>query len=411
MKITEALEPLPGLRKLRIFDAVATAGGLNAASLPLGLSQPAITSALRTLEGEIGVRLLDRGARGSSLSQAGQMLHRRTTRLFAQIEAACSANMPPSHSAAVKRVVQKIASPHVRSLIAMSEAGGVKGAAQALGISQVAIHRSLRQFEQALETPLVRKNLNGLELSRAGSELARRLSVATQEIVSGLEEARALTGRLEARLTIGNLVLAPMRLLAVSGDRVLARRPGSGFEIREGSFEDLTRLLRNGALDMIFGALREPTPYADVATEGFFDDPYVIVCRDGHPLSRRARVQPRDLAPYDWVLPSAGLPRRAVLERIMSDWALRSRARIETTSLSAIIALLAASDRLSLLSKVFMAAGGADHLTALNLRAPQPRRVVGLTTRRDWLATEFQNEFIANLRSACQGIAQDAWQD
>jgi DNA-binding transcriptional LysR family regulator len=402
MSLTNVLAPLPGLRKLQIFHAVADAGGLAAASAPLRLSQPAITNALLSLEQEIGVRLVDRGAKGSSLNEAGRTLHRRTLRLFAQIESACAAAAASSHHSTSRRIVQRITTPQVRSLVAFMETGGIKHAARALGVSQVAVHRAGRQLEQALETSLFRKSQNGLAPSRAGAELARRLSVAMQEVVSGIEELRALAGRLEARLTIGNLVLAPMRPLVVSGDRVLQHRPGSAFDIREGSFDELMRLLRSGALDMIFGALRNSSHWDDVASEGLFEDPYVIVCRRGHPLTLCARLAPRDLAPYDWVLPSPGLPRRAALDRMMSDWGLKSRGRIETTSLSAIIALLGATDRLSLLSKVFMAAGGADRLTSLDLPPPQPPRVVGLTTRRDWLPTECQAEFIATLREACR---------
>ena len=404
MRLTEVLTPLPGLRKLQIFTAVADTGGLAAAYAPLRLSQPAITNALQSLEREIGVRLVDRGVKGSSLNEAGRTLHRRTSRLFAQIETACAAAMAYPPQGASRRVVQRITTSQVRSLVAVLETGSIPSAALALGVSQVAVHRALRQLEQALETSLFRKNYGGIEPSRAGAELARRLSVAMREVVSGIEELRALSGRLEARLTIGNLVLAPMRPLVVSGDCVLRRRPGSAFDIREGSFDELMRLLRSGVLDMIFGALRNLSLWDDVASEGFFEDPYVIVCREGHPLTRRARLTPRDLEPYDWVLPSPGLPRRAVLDRMMSDWGLKSRGRIETTSLSAIIALMTATDRLSLLSKVFLTAGGADRLTLLDLAPPQPPRMVGLTTRRDWLPTECQTDFVETLRGACSSI-------
>lgn len=394
----------PGLRKLLIFDVISESGGFMAASGLLRLSQPAITNALMTLETELGVRLLDRSAKGSSLTPAGRILFRRTSRLFAQIESACAAANGSANSAATRRLAQRISTSQARSLIAFANAGDVKSAALALGVSPVAVHRAVRQLEQALETPLVRKTFAGLTPSRAGAELARRLSVAMQEIESGLEELRAFSGRPEARLTVGNLVLAPIRPLVAASGRIAMRRPGSTFDIREGSFDDLMRLLRSGALDMIFGALRDQDPGDDVTNEGFFPDPYVIVCREGHPLTRRARLSPRDLSPYDWVFPSRGLPRRTALERMLAAWRLTSRELIETTSLGAIIELLRTTDRLSLLSRVFMAAGGAERLTTLTLAVPQPPRVVGLTTRRDWLPTDSQIEFIATLREACRSI-------
>jgi DNA-binding transcriptional LysR family regulator len=391
---------LPSLRRLRAFDHVARTGGLNAAAATLHLSQPAITNSLRALESDIGMRLLERGARGSSLTPAGQVLHRRTTRLFNQLESAVQA-VTGASQIEVKRLAAKLSTTQIRSLIAIWEAGSYRAAAEQLNCSQPAVHRAAREFEQSLKSSLFRKTPHGVGLTRTGSELARRCSVAMREIVFGLEELAVLAGRPQARLSVGCLVLAPKRLLAAASQRVLTRHPDAQLDIREDSYDELIRLLRSGALDMVVGALREPL-HDDLITEGFFDDPYVIVCRKDHPLTGLRSTKPRDLAAYDWILPTSGLPRRVAVERMITEWHLQPRGRIETTSLSTIVAFVAESDRLSLLSQAFFPVGGGPGpLVVLDLPVPQPPRQVGLTTRSDWLATDFQNEFVSALRSVC----------
>jgi len=62
------------LRQLRYFQAVAHAGRISEAARQLGLSQPALSIALRKLEQEIGVTLFDRDHRGVHLTASGREL-------------------------------------------------------------------------------------------------------------------------------------------------------------------------------------------------------------------------------------------------------------------------------------------------------------------------------------------------
>src|SRR5262249_30363610 len=61
------------LRHLRYFVAVAEEGSLtNAAERRLHTAQPSLSRQIRDLELEVGVPLLERGARGISLTAAGR---------------------------------------------------------------------------------------------------------------------------------------------------------------------------------------------------------------------------------------------------------------------------------------------------------------------------------------------------
>lgn len=59
---------------MRCLLAVADAGSLTAAAGQLGLAQPALSQALKRLEGELGVRLFDRSRRGAVLTAAGRAI-------------------------------------------------------------------------------------------------------------------------------------------------------------------------------------------------------------------------------------------------------------------------------------------------------------------------------------------------
>ena len=77
--------------ELRTVDqvlAVAEHGSLSAAAAVLGLSQPALTKAIRRLDEECGAILFERSARGVSLTQAGEAFLRHARNLRATMRAA-----------------------------------------------------------------------------------------------------------------------------------------------------------------------------------------------------------------------------------------------------------------------------------------------------------------------------------
>ena len=62
------------LSQLRYFQAACRCGGVTAAAELLHLSQPSVTAAIKELESEFGLALLDRKHRGFSLTKEGQLL-------------------------------------------------------------------------------------------------------------------------------------------------------------------------------------------------------------------------------------------------------------------------------------------------------------------------------------------------
>lgn len=70
------------LHHLRLFAAVVDNGGFTKAAAVLNLSQPAISKALKELESELGMPLLERSGRSLRLTDAGKTLHGRARELF-----------------------------------------------------------------------------------------------------------------------------------------------------------------------------------------------------------------------------------------------------------------------------------------------------------------------------------------
>jgi DNA-binding transcriptional LysR family regulator len=76
------------LRHLRYFLAVADAGSFTAAAGRLHVVQPALSQQIRALERELGVTLLDRGARTRGLTEAGRRFAFRARAILAEAQVA-----------------------------------------------------------------------------------------------------------------------------------------------------------------------------------------------------------------------------------------------------------------------------------------------------------------------------------
>lgn len=75
------------LRQLRAFVEIAEAGSITAAAKLLRLTQPALSRQIKSLEEELDVALLERGAHSISLTPAGQILKSESIKLLRFSEA------------------------------------------------------------------------------------------------------------------------------------------------------------------------------------------------------------------------------------------------------------------------------------------------------------------------------------
>jgi DNA-binding transcriptional LysR family regulator len=393
--------PILSLRQLRAFEAAARLASIGAAAREVNLSQPGLTQSLHALEARLNARLLDRRRSGCYATPLGAILLPRVRRFFDHIGAALSAPMIGSPFAAS---VGKITAAQMRSLIAIAQAPSMEAAARRLAIAQPSLYRPARELERELRRSLFHRTAQGVTTNPQGAELARRFQVALREIAYGLEELTAAQGAVVARIAVGNIPHSGERILSAAIDALLKAFPSAHVRVVDGPYEALLEDLRAGRLDLLFGVLRRPVWATDVTEERLFENPYVVVAGADHPLRRARRITPRDLARYGWIMPEAGAPRRQAFERLFAGMPPPPIA-IETTSLAIYRSVLAASDRLTLMSRLAAQSAESAALAVLPFRSPHLRRADGVASRVDWQPTDVHLRFMELLRAEAQRVA------
>ncbi|HEY6870783.1 MAG TPA: LysR family transcriptional regulator [Novosphingobium sp.] len=371
------------LRHLGAVARIAELGTMSAAAQAVNLTQPALTQALARIESVLGVALFERRHDGMVPTPAAALLVPRISAAFAHI--------PGPH----------VTNSRMRALLALADSGSYNAAALRTGLSLPSLHRAVSDLALSLRRKLVDRRGKAVVLTEAGVALTRAFRLARVELEAGLAELAALKGHETRRIVVGAMPLSRAKVLPAAVARFLRRHPLVRVSIVEGSRAELVEPLRNGVIDLMVGALREPLLEPDLAQEVLFHDYPVVIARKGHPLAGGAPGL-ADLACYPWVIAGTGAPLRDAWEQMFAAAGLvPPPVPIESGSVMTIRQLLIDSDLLTLLSRDQVAVElEAGWLVSLSAAPPVQGRTIGVTTRASWRPTAVQAEFLEDLRAA-----------
>jgi DNA-binding transcriptional LysR family regulator len=390
------------LRHLRAIAAIAARGSMSAAADSVSLSQPALTQGIAKVERQLGIPLFERRPDGMGVTEEGRIVAGRVTSALEHLAtAARSAGRGGARGfAGAERLMT---ATQLRAFISLADAGSFVGAAAATGLSQPALHRAVRDLEQVSGVPLVERRGRGVALTNGGRRLARGIRLAASEIRAAIAETRP-HGETAGRIVVGAMPLCRAVLLPATLTRALRTMPLATVEVVEGSWRELVEPLRDGAIDFMIGALRDPAP-ADIEQRPLFNDRLAIVGCAGHPLAGHAAPTLDDLASFPWVVAHRDTPLRAQWEALFEGRALPP-APIVCGSAMTIRGVLAGSHLLTLLSPDQVALEVERGLLALiGTPLEDGMRMIGVTTRAGWRPTSAQVQFLDLVRDAAEAMA------
>ncbi|KJS09189.1 MAG: LysR family transcriptional regulator [Hoeflea sp. BRH_c9] len=376
------------IRHLRIFLAVAKLASISKAARECGLSQPAVTQAINKMEAEFDAALFDRTPQGVFATRLGALHAGRIGRAMSIIDAAFLSVAP--------RLRLTATASQLEALIAVRETGNFTLAARRIGIAQPTVHRAVSQLEKEALRPLFERTSAGIVATRGGQMLASAARLMEAELVQADMEIAEALGRETGRIVVGAMPLSRAYLMP----KVIAqfRRDWSRLPLRvlDGPYDEMISGLRNGEIDFLIGALRNPAPIGDIEQTPLFDDTLAIVAGPDHPLAGKSGLGVEDLINYPWAVAAAGTPTRDHFERMFSSAGLKTpESIVETASLILIRELLASSDHLGCVSALQAEAEiKAGRIARINFELSDTARPIGITTRRGWKPTPSQAKLI-----------------
>src|SRR5262249_47138445 len=280
-------------------------------------------------------------------------------------------------------------------------------AAEALGLSQPALSKSLRRLEQALQAKLVKRTPKGVELTPEGSVLflrVRELRLSLQGVAR--EVAEVGEGRV-GHLRIGVGFPRPEELLASAFAALLKDAPRTSLIVTVSDNDVMVPALRNGELDLIFNVLPVMGSLEGLVREHLYDDEQVVWAATGHRLVGRKHVTLADLAQERWAVSALTQASQHRLHEAFRDAGLPPpRIALECRSPNLYLRTVARSEILGWMQRRFVERSDlASALKALPVKELAWQRPIGLVYRQESYLPPAIGRFIEILKARAKHIA------
>ena len=303
-------------------------------------------------------------------------------------------------------IARKFRLRHVELVAELYACRSILKAAKRLNLSQPTVTKALKDVEATLGLALFERTNRGLKPTAYGEIFARHAQVVLAQLRHAAEELEALRAGYSGKVTVGTLLAASASILPDAIALLKKTRPGVAISVVVGTYDLLLPALRAGDLDMVLGRLPEEGRSGALRYEEFYSEPVCLVTRRGHPLTRKKRLQLRELAQHPWILPLPETTLRRQIERaFVTAGAAAPRNVIESVSILTNRVLLRKSDCIGAMP-YHVALDDVEHglLAILPVRLPSMQTPVGAMLRAPGELPPAASAFLECLRLVAREV-------
>lgn len=203
----------------------------------------------------------------------------------------------------------------LRVFLSVAQFRSFSKAGDAIGLTQPAVSRAIRELENALGAKLLDRTTRDVELTVIGQRLSNQLDRVLNELEGVLEEARK-----EGELAHGTVHIGSVPTLSASIMPTILSCCVSSFpHIRLQVHDQVQRLniesVRAGEID--FAIVVDPGVCDDLLCLPLLTDDFWLVCRQDHPLAQRPIIEWGDLSGEALVLLDGSSGSRFWIDKIL----------------------------------------------------------------------------------------------
>jgi DNA-binding transcriptional LysR family regulator len=290
--------------------------------------------------------------------------------------------------------------PGLEAFIAVADLGSFQRAAARLGISQPALTRRLQRLEQIVGRELLLRRSRPIRLSPAGAALLPEAQGAMAQLADAMRRA----GEREEtqNVSLGCLPTLAVRYLGPLLARHRRHWRGGEVVVYDLSGVEIRSMLEDGRLDFALAALGPE--HWDIESVPLLEEPFLLVCPEGHRLARRSTVAWGELSKEPLISIGPLSENRRIVEAALKRARVSARWRVEVRHLSTAVALVAAGAGLTALPASAVAGQAGHAVVAVPLVEPALTRRIGLLRRRDRVlapaARDLMEQILTMLRGA-----------
>jgi len=192
----------------------------------------------------------------------------------------------------------------LRYIVAVAREHHFGRAAKACFVSQSTLSIGVRKLEEELGVVLFERGRNEVTLTPRGGEIVAQAQRVLEEVENIRQLAQQEKGQLVGTLRIGAIHTIGPYLFPGLIPVMHEQAPDMPLVVREDFTANLTRLLKQGQLDVII--ISYPFEEPGIVTRPLYDEPFVIVVPASHPWAARDRIRQEQLPEENILLLGAG---------------------------------------------------------------------------------------------------------
>jgi LysR family transcriptional regulator for metE and metH len=230
---------------------------------------------------------------------------------------------------------------HLRTLIALAEAGSVSAAAKRVHLTQSALSHQLRAIEEHAGVPVVKRKGQTVELTEAGQRLLALARSVIGEIQGAERDLARLAGKPSGTLRIVLECHTCFDWLMPVMDAFRRNWPEVELDLVSGFHPDPFELLAADRADLVIGS--EPRRRRGLVHAPLFRFEIMAVLPTDHPLQARRWLEPQDFKGQTLITYPVPEDRIDLIRQVLKPAGIRPQRR--TAELTVAILQLVASRR------------------------------------------------------------------
>jgi LysR family transcriptional regulator, hydrogen peroxide-inducible genes activator len=278
-------------------------------------------------------------------------------------------------------------------------------AAERCFVSQPTLSIAIKKLEDELGVALFERTKSRVQPTPIGEEIVAQANLVLEQTAKIKDMANSGKDQLSSPLAVGAIFTIGPYLLPQFIPHLQTLASKMSLYVEDGYTHTLRKKLRNGELDVIIVAL--PFSEPDVVTQPLYDESFVVLLPQNHPLTAKTHIDPAELSDQKMLLLGEG--------HCFRDQVLTTCPNLQHSSESAPNNLRAAAEGSSLETLRHMVASGlgitvlpesaaisniysSKLLVTRPFIAPAPSRTVALA----WRASFPRHKAIDALRKSIQ---------
>lgn len=268
----------------------------------------------------------------------------------------------------------------LRAFVTVAQLASFRAAAHALHVSQPALSRRVDKLEQALGMRLFERSTRKVELNAMGRSFLPRAQHVLSELESALLGMTDLSERIRGLVTVACIPSAVDNFVARAAGIFHERFPRIRLRVLDQSAPDVLLSVSRSEAD--FGISYLGTREPDLEFEELSREPFVLACRQDHPLARRRRVRWEELSEVECIGLASGSGNRLLIDQGLAHLARRPRWIGEVLHVPALLSLVQAGVGVGAVPGHALSGSAGQGLASVALVEPVLTRRVGIIWRR-----------------------------